>query len=73
VLSVALWGRSMGAVASLRCAARWATLAPQERQRLYGSVPLTGLILDSPFSRLWTLAQHIVGTSRMRPCAPLKK
>lgn len=63
VASVALWGRSMGAVAALRCAARWAVLGLAERRARFGDVPLTGLILDSPFAQLWSLAQHIVSTS----------
>ncbi len=55
--SYSLWGRSMGGVSAVRYAAMWTALPAEERAEM---PPLKALVLDSPFSNLWKLAEYIV-------------
>ncbi|RQM27138.1 hypothetical protein B5M09_004441 [Aphanomyces astaci] len=58
VRSIILWGRSMGAVASILCAA-------EEADDVAGGACITAMVLDSPFSSLKQLAMDLVDDGKL--------
>ncbi|RHY89787.1 hypothetical protein DYB37_009975 [Aphanomyces astaci] len=55
---IILWGRSMGAVASILCAA-------EEADDVAGGACITAMVLDSPFSSLKQLAMDLVDDGKL--------
>ncbi|ETV75517.1 hypothetical protein, variant 1 [Aphanomyces astaci] len=58
VSNIILWGRSMGAVASILCAA-------EEADDVAGGACITAMVLDSPFSSLKQLAMDLVDDGKL--------
>ncbi|RHY29949.1 hypothetical protein DYB32_004737 [Aphanomyces invadans] len=58
VSNIILWGRSMGAVASILCAA-------EEAEDKAGGATITAMVLDSPFSSLKQLALDLVDEGKL--------